>query len=639
MHSLRLLFSISYIILQFATLLTSAQFCMNNLGNYTTNSTYQRNLNNLLSQFLVSNTQIDYGFYNLSVGQAPDQVNALALCKGDVSLDECRGCIRNSTREITQHCPNQKEVLGFYDSCMFRYSNRSIFGVMETQPTIHMKNEENVTDVNQFNQALQTLLSRLRSKAAAGNSTRKFATGNESAGFETIFGLMQCTPDITEQDCNDCIVAATRDIPICCNGKLGGRVIKPSCNFRYENYRFYQPTSDDDATHPSLPVDPSVSPPAPKEGNNRRNIIIIVVLTVSIVSLIICVGIFIKVRKARKRIETAEEIMNVESLQFDFETIRICTDDFSEENKLGEGGFGSVYKGTLPMGQDIAVKRLSNGSKQGDLEFKNEVLLVAKLQHRNLVRLLGFCLQGIERLLIYEFVPNASLDQYIFDPVRCVQLDWEKRYKIIGGIARGLLYLHEDSRLRIIHRDLKASNILLDSDMNPKISDFGMARLFIMDQTHSNTSRIVGTFGYMAPEYAMHGQFSFKSDIFSFGVLILEIVSGIRNSCYYNEGTMEDLLSYAWKNWGEGTSSNLIDHNLRSGSTAEIMRCIHIGLLCVQENIAERPSVASIVLMLSSHSHTLPVPSQPAFYMYSSTEISMLPSINNSRVIKSVHTR
>ncbi|XWS15630.1 hypothetical protein CRYUN_Cryun34aG0017800 [Craigia yunnanensis] len=161
--------------------------------------------------------------------------------------------------------------------------------------------------------------------------------------------------------------------------------------------------------------------------------------------------------------------------------------------KLGQGGFGVFYKGRLSSGKNIAVKRLSRESGQGDLEFKNEVLLVAKLQHRSLVRLLGFSLERSERLIVYEFVQNGSLDRFIFDPKEREQLDWEQRYKIIEGIARGLLYLHQDSRLRIIHRDLKASNVLLDADMNPKIADFGMARLFLMDETQGNTNGIVGT--------------------------------------------------------------------------------------------------------------------------------------------------
>ncbi|CAI0468111.1 unnamed protein product [Linum tenue] len=296
--------------------------------------------------------------------------------------------------------------------------------------------------------------------------------------------------------------------------------------------------------------------------------------------------------------EAADEINNEGFLQFDFETIRAATNDFGHDSKLGEGGFGVVYKGILPNEQEVAVKRLGRNSRQGDIEFKNEANLVAKLQHRNLVRLLGFCLEGGERLLIYEFIPNASLDHFLFDVEKRKDLTWERRYKIIRGITRGMLYLHEDSRLRIIHRDLKASNILLDTEMDPKISDFGMARLFDMDETEGNTSRIVGTYGYMAPEYAMHGQFSVKSDVFSFGVLVLEIVSGHKSS-YVHRDSMENLLSYV--------SVQIL--------CAEIARCIHIGLLCVQENVNDRPTMASVALMLSSHAVTLPLPSKPAFFI------------------------
>ncbi|XP_042023722.1 cysteine-rich receptor-like protein kinase 6 [Salvia splendens] len=168
----------------------------------------------------------------------------------------------------------------------------------------------------------------------------------------------------------------------------------------------------------------------------------------------------------------------------------------------------SHRQGKLRKGQQIAVKRLSRNTKQGELEFKNEVVLMAKLQHRNLVRLLGFSIQGAERLLVYEFVQNGSLDCSVFDPMKRLAINWDSRYKIIKGIAKGLVYLHDDSRLRVIHRDLKGSNVLLDEDNNPKISDFGMARLFREDETRANTRRIVGTYGYMAPEYARNEHFS-----------------------------------------------------------------------------------------------------------------------------------
>ncbi|KAL4654755.1 hypothetical protein ACB092_01G402700 [Castanea dentata] len=229
---------------------------------------------------------------------------------------------------------------------------------------------------------------------------------------------------------------------------------------------------------------------------------------------------------------------------FDLITISNATNDFASSNKLGEGGFGSVYKGTLLGGQEIAVKRLSKNSRQGFNEFKNEVILIAKLQHRNLVKLLGCCIQENEKLLIYEYLHNKSLDSFIFDQTKSRLLDWRMRHNIINGIARGLLYLHEDSRLRIIHRDLKASNILLDNNMTPKISDFGLAKMFGGDQTEADTSRIVGTYGYMPPEYAGYGQVSVKTDVFSFGVLLLEIVCGKKNKEFYNSSQCLNLLGH-----------------------------------------------------------------------------------------------
>ncbi|WOK97876.1 receptor-like serine/threonine-protein kinase SD1-8 isoform X1 [Canna indica] len=230
---------------------------------------------------------------------------------------------------------------------------------------------------------------------------------------------------------------------------------------------------------------------------------------------------------------------------YDLCTLRSATNDFSIDNKLGEGGFGVVYMGQLPDAQKIAVKKLSRYSSQGPDEFKNEISLIARLQHRNLVRLIGSCVQGDERLLILEYLENKSLDTFIFDKTKSALINWKKRLDIIIGIARGLLYLHQDSSLRIIHRDLKLSNILLDKDMNPKISDFGIARIFEGDEVHENaTTRPVGTFGYMAPEYISSGLFSFKSDVFSFGVIVLEILSGKRNRVFNQAGVRLNLLGH-----------------------------------------------------------------------------------------------
>ncbi|KAI8011740.1 G-type lectin S-receptor-like serine/threonine-protein kinase [Camellia lanceoleosa] len=299
---------------------------------------------------------------------------------------------------------------------------------------------------------------------------------------------------------------------------------------------------------------------------------------------------------------------------FDLTVIADSTNNFSINNKLGEGGFGAVYKGTLEGGQEIAVKRLSKNSSQGLDEFKNEVICIAKLQHRNLVKLLGCCIQGEETMLIYEYMPNKSLDNFIFDQSQSTLLDWSKRFHIINGIARGLLYLHQDSRLRVIHRDLKASNILLDIDMNPKISDFGIARSFGGNETEANTNRVIGTYGYMSPEYAIDGLFSVKSDVFSFGVLVLEIVSGKKNRGFSHPGHHLNLLGHAWRLYEEGKSLELIDEALwDSYYQIEILRSIHVGLLCVQENPEDRPSMSSVVLMLGSEA-ALPQAKQPGFF-------------------------
>ncbi|KAF8090675.1 hypothetical protein N665_0469s0012 [Sinapis alba] len=296
---------------------------------------------------------------------------------------------------------------------------------------------------------------------------------------------------------------------------------------------------------------------------------------------------------------------------FEFQVLATATDSFSLRNKLGQGGFGPVYKGKVPEGQEIAVKRLSRASGQGLEELMNEVVVISKLQHRNLVKLLGCCIEGEERLLVYEYMSKKSLDAYLFDPSKQKILDWKKRLNIMEGICRGLLYLHRDSRLKIIHRDLKASNILLDDNLNPKISDFGLARVFRANENEANTRRVVGTYGYMSPEYAMEGLFSEKSDVFSLGVILLEIISGRRNS--HKEENNLNLLAYAWKLWNEGEAASLADPNVFDESfEKEITKCVQIGLLCVQEVANDRPNVSTVIWMLTTENTNLKEPKQPA---------------------------
>ncbi|ANM57942.1 EGF-like domain [Arabidopsis suecica] len=298
---------------------------------------------------------------------------------------------------------------------------------------------------------------------------------------------------------------------------------------------------------------------------------------------------------------------------FELSTIATATNNFAFQNKLGAGGFGPVYKGVLQNGMEIAVKRLSKSSGQGMEEFKNEVKLISKLQHRNLVRILGCCVEFEEKMLVYEYLPNKSLDYFIFHEEQRAELDWPKRMGIIRGIGRGILYLHQDSRLRIIHRDLKASNVLLDNEMIPKIADFGLARIFGGNQIEGSTNRVVGTYGYMSPEYAMDGQFSIKSDVYSFGVLILEIITGKRNSAFYEESL--NLVKHIWDRWENGEAIEIIDKLMgeETYDEGEVMKCLHIGLLCVQENSSDRPDMSSVVFMLGHNAIDLPSPKHPAF--------------------------
>ncbi|KAL2931889.1 putative cysteine-rich receptor-like protein kinase 20, partial [Bienertia sinuspersici] len=566
------------------------QFCSEEY--YDQGTVFQSNLNLLLSN--LSREAVTNKFYNSTVGEGVDKVYGLYLCNGAYTDQLCQDCITVAAGQVRQKCPHDIEAIVFYGQCLLRYSNRSIFAIEDV--SVYFNFDYGPMVYKQYDQQLSSMLINLFNKAIVDNTSLTFATGVVYVTATiALASYVDCTPDLTPDDCRNCLQVGLSRLPL--NGRQLGNTVQPSCRLSY----FY--------------IDVS-----PGKRFSVLHISLIAVAAAAGISFTLNFYLYFRKSKSMGKPNGLEEIESMDNLHIKFSVIKVATDHFSSTNKIGQGGFGVVYMGTLPDGQAIAVKRLASSSGQGIKEFKSEASLAAKLQHKNLVKVYGFCLEGEEKLIVYEFLPNKSLDRFLFDTKRGVHLKWETRQKILIGIARGLLYLHEDSRFRIIHRDLKPSNILLDGEMNPKIADFGMAKLFEADQTQGNTSRVAGTFGYMAPEYVSTGNFSVKSDVFSFGVILLEILSGRKNNVSELREEDENLVNHAWRLWNDGAALTLVDPNLGGNYLAsEVTRYIHIGLLCVQEDAAKRPTMALILSMLSSESVLLPLLTAPPAFPYRSS--------------------
>ncbi|XP_038704813.1 cysteine-rich receptor-like protein kinase 2 isoform X1 [Tripterygium wilfordii] len=542
---------------------------------------------------------------------APNGHYGFIQCYGDLNTADCISCFAQA-RSLSSQCYPFTTGRVYLDGCYLRSDNYSFFQEYQTSDDAVVCDNTTRMGSNFEASARQAVM---RAEADAPNNGGYARVDLAAAGNDYAYVLAECWKTLNDSSCKACLENATAGIGGCLPWSEG-RVLNAGCFMRYSNRDFFN----------SIPA---------SKRSKVKIIIIAVSVSVSLLLLVVgvIVGVYIRKRRyiqkkrrgydARKLVKT----LHNKKLDFKYSTLEKATGYFDNVNKLGQGGFGTVYKGLLPDGREIAVKRLFLNNRQRASEFYNEVNIISGVEHKNLVKLLGCSCSGPESLLVYEFLPNKSLDNFIFDSLKGKELDWGKRYKIIIGTAEGLVYLHENSKIRIIHRDIKASNILLDSRLHAKIADFGLARTFQEDKSHISTA-IAGTLGYMAPEYVTHGKLTEKADVYSFGVLLLEMVTGRQNNrSNFSEDTESTLITEVWKHFQAGTVEELYDPNLKlqnyhdGNVKIQILRVVHIALLCTQENPLLRLTMSKALQMLITE-EILPAPTSPPFMSERSLDLN-----------------
>ncbi|XWS48185.1 hypothetical protein CRYUN_Cryun13aG0051600 [Craigia yunnanensis] len=414
------------------------------------------------------------------------------------------------------------------------------------------KNSKGVSNDSYMYQDFQTKLDQVImnvTKMALKNNG--YAATEVKGGVVTGYALAQCWKTIDEESCRECLRNAGLELRKCAPGAKG-KAMFSGCHMRYSTNRFFD-----------------------QEAKTKDNqgfwhwVIIGMDLAAIAFTMFATIGAFISYERLSKKKEGLAGLYHIPStgnktsLNYKYDTLEKATGSFDESRKSEQGGAGSVFKGLLPNGKTVAVKRLFFNTRQWVDEFFNEVNLISGIQHKNLVRLLGCSIEGPESLLVYEYVPNRSLDQILFVKNTIHILSWSPRFNIICGTVEGLAYLHGGSGVKIIHRDIKTSNILLDENLTPKIADFGVAICVASDKSHVSTA-IAGTLGYMAPDYLVRGQLTEKADVYAFGVLVLGIATGRKNSVF-SEGSSSVLYS-VWKQYKADNSTQVIDSGLKGRS-------------------------------------------------------------------------
>ncbi|KAG4975015.1 hypothetical protein JHK87_031836 [Glycine soja] len=515
-----------------------------------------------------------------------DPVYATFQCRNYLSNTDCTTCFDAAAANI-RNCSTGNTAHLVYDGCILRYLNSVFLDNSIIFSSHTFCGNQTADESTAFGTVgLQVLMDL---QIATPKISGYFAATKTHVAGGAIYAFAQCAETLTPDTCLNCLSNQLSNIQGCLPN-TNGRAIDPSgCFMRYSETPYF---ADNQTTDISLFLKQG-------PGGSMRKWVTIGGGLAAAYTL------------------GATELKAV--TKYKYSDLKAATKNFSEKNKLGEGGFGAVYKGTMKNGKDVAVKKLLSGkSSKIDDEFESEVTLISNVHHKNLVRLLGCCSKGQERILVYEYMANNSLDKFLFGK-RKGSLNWRQRYDIILGTARGLAYLHEEFHVSVIHRDIKSGNILLDEELQPKIADFGLAKLLPGDQSHLST-RFAGTLGYTAPEYALHGQLSEKADTYSYGIVVLEIISG-RKSTNVNvvDDDIEDdyLLRQSWTLYESGKHLELVDKTLNPNKydPEEVKKVIGIALLCTQASPAMRPAMSEVVVQLSSNDLLEHMrPSMPIFF-------------------------
>ncbi|KAI3502736.1 hypothetical protein L1887_30999 [Cichorium endivia] len=555
-------------------------------------STFFTNLNSTFASLRKELAGKDVYFARAqNLGNA-DSVYGTAQCRRYLSQAQCLSCFDVGVSTLAR-CTTRNGGYAIFDDCFIRYQNYQNYyddptviedvgvpsaGICGNQSTSELLNNKFVVN----------FISDIR---VATPRTSKFyvsSTTPSSSGNTTLFATAQCIENTTRAICQNCLNTAYNNL-VDCLPNTEGRAFDLGCFMRYSGTPFFNKNQTT-----------NITPFLHEESSSKVGILVALTTGAGMFLLIIVISLWYRLRRRSKALEEdSSELQGV--VNFSYKDMQLATGNFSEEHKIGKGGFGEVYKAIIDAENVVAVKKLLVQHGRARVEFDNEVKLMSSVRHRNLVRVLGWSSEGPELLLVLEYMPKGSLDKFLWGEAKG-SLNWKQRFDIIFGVARGLAHLHHEFHVKIIHRDIKSANILIDDDFQPKIADFGLARFQVEDLSHVST-KFAGTLGYTAPEYATHGHLSEKVDTYSFGVVSLEIISGRKcNDVNSQSSNVHYLLDDAWKFYENNMHLKVVDENLdlTESEQEHVKKIIEIALTCTQSPVGLRPTMSEVMLMLSN---------------------------------------